>query len=166
MNNLQALKNLENYANKMKAEQERINKEIMQQSLNELEQNLTNSFNLKMNTIENRFSEILESTNKKIEHSLNKLDKQSNNLDALDTNTLAQELQDINYEKLIKALFIMEKGSSMEDLNSEQIESILDDVYDYFMDNQYSSFLQEDINYRLDKAIKRELSTKNIEIGR
>lgn len=166
MNNLQALKNLENYANKMKAEQERINKEIMQQSLNELEQNLTNSFNLKMNTIENRFSEILESTNKKIEHSLNKLDKQSNNLDALDTNTLAQELQDINYEKLIKALFIMEKGSSMEDLNSEQIESILDDVYDYFMDNQYSSFLQEDINDRLDKAIKRELSTKNIEIGR
>ena len=166
MNNLQALKKLENYANKMKAEQERINKEIMQQSLNELEQNLTNSFNLKMNTIENRFSEILESTNKKIEHSLNKLDKQSNNLDALDTNTLAQELQDINYEKLIKALFIMEKGSSMEDLNSEQIESILDDVYDYFMDNQYSSFLQEDINDRLDKAIKRELSTKNIEIGR
>lgn len=166
MNNLQALKNLENYANKMKAEQERINKEIMQQSLNELEQNLTNSFNLKMNTIENRFSEILESTNKKIEHSLNKLDKQSNNLDALDTNTLAQELQDINYEKLIKALFIMEKGSSMEDLNSEQIESILDDVYDYFMDNQYSSFLQEDINDRLDKAIKRELSTKNIEIGK
>lgn len=166
MNNLQALKNLENYANKMKAEQERINKEIMQQSLSELEQNLTNSFNLKMNTIENRFSEILESTNKKIEHSLNKLDKQSNNLDALDTNTLAQELQDINYEKLIKALFIMEKGNSMEDLNSEQIESILDDVYDYFMDNQYSSFLQEDINDRLDKAIKRELSTKNIEIGR
>lgn len=166
MNNLQALKNLENYANKMKAEQERINKEIMQQSLNELEQNLTNSFNLKMNTIENRFNEILESTNKKIEHSLNKLDKQFNNLDALDTNTLAQELQDINYEKLIKALFIMEKGSSMEDLNSEQIESILDDVYDYFMDNQYSSFLQEDINDRLDKAIKRELSTKNIEIGR
>ena len=90
MNNLQALKNLENYANKMKAEQERINKEIMQQSLNELEQNLTNSFNLKMNTIENRFSEILESTNKKIEHSLNKLDKQSNNRDALDTNTVAQ----------------------------------------------------------------------------
>ena len=166
MNNLQALKNLENYANKMKAEQERINKEIMQQSLNELEQNLTNSFNLKMNTIENRFSEILESSNKKIEHSLNKLDKQSNNHDALDTNTLAQELQDINYEKLIKALFIMEKGSSMEDLNSEQIESILDDVYDYFMDNQYSSSLQEDINDRLDKAIKRELSTKNIEIGR
>lgn len=166
MNNLQALKNLENYANNMKAEQERINKEIMQQSLNELEQNLTNSFSLKMNTIENRFNEILESTNKKIEHSLNKLDKQSNNLDALDTNTLAQELQDINYEKLIKALFIMEKGSSMEDLNSEQIESILDDVYDYFMDNQYSSFLQEDINDRLDKAIKRELSTKNIEIGR
>lgn len=166
MNNLQALKNLENYANKMKAEQERINKEIMQQSLSELEQNLTNSFNLKMNTIENRFNEILESTNKKIEHSLNKLDKQSNNLDALDTNTLAQELQDINYEKLIKALFIMEKGSSMEDLKPEQIEAILDNVYDYFMDNQYSSFLQEDINDRLDKAIKRELSTKNIEIGR
>lgn len=86
--------------------------------------------------------------------------------DTLDTNTLAQELQNLNYEKLIKALFIMEKGSSMEDLNSEQIESILDDVYDYFMDNQYSSFLQEDINDRLDKAIKRELSTKNIEIGR
>lgn len=166
MNNLEVLETLKQSIQQQSKENERIINETTERYLQTMNENLTNLFKQKMNTIENRFNEILESTNKKIEHSLNKLDKQSNNLDALDTNTLAQELQDINYEKLIKALFIMEKGSSMEDLNSEQIESILDDVYDYFMDNQYSSFLQEDINDRLDKAIKRELSTKNIEIGR
>ena len=166
MRNLEVLETLKQSIQQQSRENERIINETTERYLQTMNENLTNSFKQKMNTIENRFNEILESTNKKIEHSLNKLDKQSNNLDALDTNTLAQELQDINYEKLIKALFIMEKGSSMEDLNSEQIESILDDVYDYFMDNQCSSFLQEDINDRLDKAIKRELSTKNIEIGR
>ena len=166
MRNLEVLETLKQSIQQQSRENERIINETTERYLQTMNENLTNSFSLKMNTIENRFNEILESTNKKIEHSLNKLDKQSNNLDALDTNTLAQELQDIKYEKLIKALFIMEKGSSMEDLNSEQIESILDDVYDYFMDNQYSSFLQEDINDRLDKAIKRELSTKNIERGR
>ena len=166
MRNLEVLETLKQSIQQQSKENERIINETTERYLQTMNENLTNLFKQKMNTIENRFNEILESTNKKIEHSLNKLDKQSNNLDALDTNTLAQELQDINYEKLIKALFIMEKGSSMEDLNSEQIESILDDVYDYFMDNQYSSFLQEDINDRLDKAIKRELSTKNIEIGR
>lgn len=166
MRNLEVLETLKQSIQQQSKENERIINETTERYLQTMNENLTNLFKQKMNTIENRFNEILESTNKKIEHSLNKLDKQSNNLDALDTNTLAQELQDINYEKLIKALFIMEKGNSMEDLNSEQIESILDDVYDYFMDNQYSSFLQEDINDRLDKAIKRELSTKNIEIGR
>ncbi|EOH6896977.1 hypothetical protein ACMC0W_001783, partial [Campylobacter jejuni] len=66
-----------------------------------------------------------------------------------------------NHEKLIKALFLFEKNSSMEDLNSDQIEIILDEVYEFYINHKsISSFLQEDINQALDKAIDKELCKK------
>ncbi|EJJ5712436.1 hypothetical protein P6E57_001461 [Campylobacter jejuni] len=48
----------------------------------------------------------------------------------LSVEELAQELETSNHEKLIKALFLFEKSSSMEDLNSDQIEIILDEAID------------------------------------
>ncbi|HED5536117.1 TPA: hypothetical protein R5C25_001512 [Campylobacter jejuni] len=64
----------------------------------------------------------------------------------LSVEELAQELETSNHEKLIKALFLFEKNSSMEDLNSNH--------------KSISSFLQEDINQALDKAIDKELCKK------
>ncbi|EHF7447349.1 hypothetical protein J3Z12_001881, partial [Campylobacter jejuni] len=62
---------------------------------------------------------------------------------------------------LIKALFLFEKNSSMEDLNSDQIEIILDEVYEFYINHKsISSFLQEDINQALDEAIDKELCKK------
>ncbi|HEG8226811.1 TPA: hypothetical protein SF012_001700, partial [Campylobacter coli] len=49
----------------------------------------------------------------------------------------------------------------MEDLNSDQIEIILDEVYEFYINHKsISSFLQEDINQALDKAIDKELCKK------
>ncbi|EOV1952328.1 hypothetical protein ACOEFC_001706, partial [Campylobacter jejuni] len=60
-----------------------------------------------------------------------------------------------------KALFLFEKSSSMEDLNSDQIEIILDEVYEFYINHKsISSFLQEDINQALDEAIDKELCKK------
>ncbi|EFU4854512.1 hypothetical protein V5I75_001375 [Campylobacter jejuni] len=79
----------------------------------------------------------------------------------LSVEELAQELETSNHEKLIKALFLFEKSSSMEDLNSDQIEIILDEVYEFYINHKsISSFLQEDINQALDKAIDKELCKK------
>lgn len=58
-------------------------------------------------------------------------------------------------------MFLFEKNSSMEDLNSDQIEIILDEVYEFYINHKsISSFLQEDINQALDKAIDKELCKK------
>lgn len=79
----------------------------------------------------------------------------------LSVEELAQELETSNHEKLIKALFLFEKSSSIEDLNSDQIEIILDEVYEFYINHKsISSFLQEDINQALDEAINRELCKK------
>ncbi|EHL8239280.1 hypothetical protein M2K92_001720 [Campylobacter coli] len=79
----------------------------------------------------------------------------------LSVEELAQELETSNHEKLIKALFLFEKSSSMEDLNSNQIEIILDEVYEFYINHKsISSFLQEDINQALDEAIDKELCKK------
>ncbi|EFT2059110.1 hypothetical protein KX992_000931 [Campylobacter jejuni] len=79
----------------------------------------------------------------------------------LSVEELAQELETSNHEKLIKALFLFEKNSSMEDLNSDQIEIILDEVYEFYINHKsISSFLQEDINQALDEAIDKELCKK------
>ncbi|HEC2368709.1 TPA: hypothetical protein R2A38_001624 [Campylobacter jejuni] len=79
----------------------------------------------------------------------------------LSVEELAQELETSNHEKLIKALFLFEKNSSIEDLNSDQIEIILDEVYEFYINHKsISSFLQEDINQALDKAIDKELCKK------
>ncbi|HEF7659661.1 TPA: hypothetical protein SA995_001494 [Campylobacter jejuni] len=79
----------------------------------------------------------------------------------LSVEELAQELETSNHEKLIKALFLFEKSSSMEDLNSDQIEIILDEVYKFYINHKsISSFLQEDINQALDEAIDKELCKK------
>ncbi|ELD4882388.1 hypothetical protein ACM2IJ_001553 [Campylobacter jejuni] len=49
----------------------------------------------------------------------------------------------------------------MEDLNSDQIEIILDEVYEFYINHKsISSFLQEDINQALDEAIDKELCKK------
>ena len=77
----------------------------------------------------------------------------------LSVEELAQELETSN--QLIKALFLFEKSSSMEDLNSDQIEIILDEVYEFYINHKsISSFLQEDINQALDEAIDKELCKK------
>lgn len=74
---------------------------------------------------------------------------------------LAQELESSNFEKLIKALFLFEKSSSMEELDSFQKEIILDEAYQFYMSKKcLSSFLQEDINEVLEDAIDRELCKK------
>ncbi|EHT8121182.1 hypothetical protein U0D79_001279 [Campylobacter jejuni] len=79
----------------------------------------------------------------------------------LSVEELAQELETSNHKKLIKALFLFEKNSSMEDLNSDQIEIILDEVYEFYINHKsISSFLQEDINQALDEAIDKELCKK------
>ncbi|ELQ2561881.1 hypothetical protein QTD76_001765 [Campylobacter coli] len=79
----------------------------------------------------------------------------------LSVEELAQELETSNHEKLIKALFLFEKSSSMEDLNSDQIEIILDEVYEFYINHKsISSFLQEDINQALDEAIDKKLCKK------
>lgn len=77
---------------------------------------------------------------------------------------LAKELETSNCEKLIKALFLFEKSLTMKDLTLSQKEIILDEAYEFYTNQKFiSSFLQEDINKVLEKAIDRELSKQNKE---
>lgn len=79
----------------------------------------------------------------------------------LNVEELAQELETSNYEKLIKALFLFEKRSSIEKLDSIQRTIVLNEAYEFYMNQKFiSSFLQEDINQVLDEAINRELCKK------
>lgn len=75
MNNLEALKSLETYAQKEKAEQESINKEILNQSLNELNENLINSFNQKMSITEKQLENLTSNYREKLENSIEKMEK-------------------------------------------------------------------------------------------
>ncbi|EHY0484708.1 hypothetical protein ACKWTZ_002003 [Campylobacter jejuni] len=75
MNNLEALKSLETYAQKKKAEQESINKEILNQSLNELNENLINSFNQKMSITEKQLENLTSDYREKLENSIEKMEK-------------------------------------------------------------------------------------------
>lgn len=79
----------------------------------------------------------------------------------LNVEELAQELETSNYEKLIKALFLFEKRSSIEKLDSIQRTIVLNEAYEFYMNQKFiSSFLQEDIDQVLDEAINRELCKK------
>lgn len=80
------------------------------------------------------------------------------NFNELSISELAKELENLNYEKLIKALFLFEKSESMQELNPSQIEKVLNEAYDFFINYQFvASFLQEDMSEFIDCAIKREL---------
>nr|MBS4253115.1 hypothetical protein [Campylobacter vulpis] len=82
-------------------------------------------------------------------------------MENLSVEELANKIGALNYEKLIKALFLFEKNSSMEKLTANQKRIILDEAYQFYMDNKYiSSFLQEDINQILEDSIDKELSKK------
>ncbi|HEB7699615.1 hypothetical protein I9077_00770 [Campylobacter jejuni] len=82
----------------------------------------------------------------------------------LNIEELAKELETSNCEKLIKALFLFEKSLTMKDLTLSQKEIILDEAYEFYTNQKFiSSFLQEDINKVLEKAIDRELSKQNKE---
>lgn len=49
----------------------------------------------------------------------------------------------------------------MEKLTANQKRIVLDEAYQFYMDNKYiSSFLQEDINQILEDSIDKELSKK------
>ncbi|QNF78446.1 hypothetical protein CVULP_1441 [Campylobacter vulpis] len=82
-------------------------------------------------------------------------------MENLSVEELANKIGALNYEKLIKALFLFEKNSSMEKLTANQKQIVLDEAYQFYMDNKYiSSFLQEDINQILEDSIDKELSKK------
>ncbi|EAI6696813.1 hypothetical protein DBV32_05515 [Campylobacter upsaliensis] len=82
-------------------------------------------------------------------------------MENLSVEELANKIGALNYEKLIKALFLFEKNSSMEKLTANQKRIVLDEAYQFYMDNKYiSSFLQEDINQILEDSIDKELSRK------
>lgn len=83
-------------------------------------------------------------------------------MENLSVEELADKMGALNYEKLIKALFLFEKkNSSMEKLTANQKRIVLDEAYQFYMDNKYiSSFLQEDINQILEDSIDKELSKK------
>ncbi len=82
-------------------------------------------------------------------------------MENLSVEELADKMGALNYEKLIKALFLFEKNSSMEKLTANQKQIVLDEAYQFYMDNKYiSSFLQEDINQILEDSIDKELSKK------
>ncbi|EAH5982822.1 hypothetical protein DY098_07995 [Campylobacter upsaliensis] len=82
-------------------------------------------------------------------------------MENLSVEELANKIGALNYEKLIKALFLFEKNSSMEKLTANQKRIVLDEAYQFYMDNKYiSSFLQEDINQILEDSIDKELSKK------
>ncbi|EAK3537086.1 hypothetical protein BWQ74_05525 [Campylobacter upsaliensis] len=82
-------------------------------------------------------------------------------MENLSVEELADKMGALNYEKLIKALFLFEKNSSMEKLTANQKRIVLDETYQFYMDNKYiSSFLQEDINQILEDSIDKELSKK------
>ncbi|MCR6580364.1 hypothetical protein [Campylobacter insulaenigrae] len=82
-------------------------------------------------------------------------------MENLSVEELADKIETLNHEKLIKALFLFEKNSSMEELTSNQKKIILDEVYEFYINHKFiSSFLQEDINQVLDEAIDRELCKK------
>ncbi|WP_180753042.1 hypothetical protein, partial [Campylobacter vulpis] len=75
-------------------------------------------------------------------------------MENLSVEELANKIGALNYEKLIKALFLFEKNSSMEKLTANQKQIVLDEAYQFYMDNKYiSSFLQEDINQILEDSI-------------
>lgn len=82
-------------------------------------------------------------------------------MENLSVEELTNKIGALNYEKLIKALFLFEKNSSMEKLTANQKRIVLDEAYQFYMDNKYiSSFLQEDINQILEDSIDKELSKK------
>lgn len=82
-------------------------------------------------------------------------------MENLSVEELADKMGALNYEKLIKALFLFEKNSSMEKLTANQKRIVLDEAYQFYMDNKYiSSFLQENINQILEDSIDKELSKK------
>ncbi|EOF7229668.1 hypothetical protein ACK09Q_001165 [Campylobacter upsaliensis] len=82
-------------------------------------------------------------------------------MENLSVEELADKIESLNYEKLIKALFLFEKNSSMKKLTSNQKRIVLDEAYQFYIDSKYiSSFLQEDINQTLEDSIDRELSKK------
>ncbi|EAI5397938.1 hypothetical protein IO375_001159 [Campylobacter upsaliensis] len=82
-------------------------------------------------------------------------------MENLSVEELANKIGALNYEKLIKALFLFEKNSSMEKLTANQKRIVLEEAYQFYMDNKYiSSFLQEDINQILEDSIDKELSKK------
>ncbi|EDP6915409.1 hypothetical protein GU919_07005 [Campylobacter upsaliensis] len=82
-------------------------------------------------------------------------------MENLSVEELADKMGALNYEKLIKALFLFEKNSSMEKLTANQKRIVLEEAYQFYMDNKYiSSFLQEDINQILEDSIDKELSKK------
>lgn len=71
---------------------------------------------------------------------------------------LANEFQKYEYKKFVKALILFENKETIDKLNSSQIESVLDEVYGFYMDSHHCSFLQEEINEKLQEYVDRELS--------
>ncbi|MFK0580641.1 hypothetical protein ACISCD_09925, partial [Campylobacter coli] len=79
MNDLEALKSLKEYGEKRKQEQERISKEILKQSVSELNENLINSFNQKTSFIEKQLTELTSDYEKRISEALNKIEQTNYN---------------------------------------------------------------------------------------
>lgn len=79
-------------------------------------------------------------------------------LKELSVEELANQFENIDVEKFVKALILFEKKKLMEGLNPSQIQGVLNETYEFYMDSPYSSFLQEEIGEKLEKIIDRELS--------
>ena len=79
MNDLEALKSFKEYGEKRKQEQERISKEILKQSVSELNENLINSFNQKTSFIEKQLTELTSDYEKRISEALNKIEQTNYN---------------------------------------------------------------------------------------
>lgn len=79
-------------------------------------------------------------------------------LKELSVEELANQFENIDVEKFVKALILFEKKELMEGLNPSQIQGVLNETYEFYMDSPYPSFLQEEIGEKLETYIDRELS--------
>ncbi|MGW7785968.1 hypothetical protein SBK71_08855 (plasmid) [Campylobacter coli] len=83
MNNLQALQNLEKFAEKKKQEQKSITEEIMKKNLEDLNTSLKNSLALSLNSIEKQSEQLMSDYEKKLNNLFREIEKKAYNLEPM-----------------------------------------------------------------------------------
>ncbi|EAJ1255041.1 hypothetical protein A0Y59_07670 [Campylobacter lari] len=79
---------------------------------------------------------------------------------SIDIKDLAHNFENINREKLIKALILLENQNAFIGLEPLQIEAILDEVYAFYNNNKFSTFIHNELNHIVETEIIKQNSIK------